>query len=165
MSQGQFSRTELEGFMEPAIVQAQRGMDAGHGGPFGACIVKDRQVLACCANTVLKDNDPTAHAEINAIRAAAKKLGHYWLTDCILFSTSLPCPMCTAAIYWARLSAVYYGCDDSSAAEAGFADGHVLQELHKPLQTRRIPFTGQILSDRCEQLFKHWAALKHRTDY
>jgi len=151
--------------MQLAVDQAARGMRAGEGGPFGACIIKDERVVCCASNTVLRDRDPTAHAEINAIRAAAKKLASFWLTGCVMFSTSEPCPMCTGAIYWARLSTVYFGCGDKIAADAGFDDRHVYNEINRPPGARQIPFTPGILADACTELFNEWSAMKHKTHY
>ena len=107
-------------FMQLAIYKAREGMQRGHGGPFGAVIVKDGQVIASAHNEVLKENDPTSHAEIQAIRAASEKLDTHDLSGCELYTTGKPCPMCRGAIQWAKIEKVYYGCDYEDAKRIGF---------------------------------------------
>lgn len=159
------SSQQIKHFMQLAIDQAAGGIQAGQGGPFGACIVKAGELIACCNNTVVSDRDPTAHAEINAIRTAGRKLDRFHLTGCTLFSTCQPCPMCTGAIYWARILAVYFGCSKQIAAQAGFADTHICQEFNQPLHARSIPFTSGIMAEPCAELFKRWSTTRHRTMY
>lgn len=122
-------------FMEIAIKEAIRGIQAGDGGPFGAVIVKDNVVLASAHNTVLKENDPTCHAEIKVIRAVAAKLKSYDLTGCEIYTTGKPCPMCRSAIKWAKIDKVYYGCDYDDARDIGFdeesgnSEGYVEEQM------------------------------------
>ncbi len=111
--------------MKLAIDKARFGMINNYGGPFGAVIVKNGEVVAVCSNTVLRDNDPTAHAEINVIREASKKLMTYDLSDCILYATGYPCPMCLSAIVWANIHEVYYGTDLDEASKIGFRDDFI----------------------------------------
>ncbi|MDY0232668.1 MAG: nucleoside deaminase [Sulfurimonas sp.] len=109
-------------FMKIAYDEAVDGMLKNEGGPFGAVIVKDDRIISKAHNSVLVTNDPTAHAEINAIRKAAKVLGTFELDGCILYTSCKPCPMCLGAIFWARISTVYYGADEEDAARGGFDD-------------------------------------------
>ena len=112
-------------YMDIAIKKARGTMMSDCGGPFGACIVKDGEVISISSNTVLKDNDPTAHAEVNAIREASKKLNTFDLSDCVIYTTSYPCPMCLSAIIWANIKEVYYGTDLNAAGAAGFRDDYI----------------------------------------
>lgn len=112
-------------YMQAAISRAAYTSKVNIGGPFGACIVKDGEIIAIASNTVLFDNDPTAHAEINAIRKACKKLQTYDLTGCELYATGYPCPMCLSAIIWANIDKVYYGTDINDAEAIGFRDDFI----------------------------------------
>jgi guanine deaminase len=112
----------MNGWMKIAYNEATEGMLANDGGPFGAVIVQGDKVIATAHNEVLKTNDPTAHAEINAIRHASKQLGRFDLSECILYCTCKPCPMCLGAIFWARIGTVYYGATEQDAARGGFDD-------------------------------------------
>lgn len=143
-------------FMQQAIESARQGVAAGHGGPFGACVVRNGELIACAHNTVIRDNDPSAHAEVNAIRQACRTQGKVWIDDCILFATCQPCPMCFSAIYWARIAAVYYGCTEDVAATVGFIDADLVGQMQTPDADRRIPFAGQVLADDCAALFAEW---------
>jgi len=125
--------------MQRAIELAGQRMHAGHGGPFGALVVKDGQVIAEGWNQVTSTNDPTAHAEIMAIRKAAQSLGSFSLAGCALYSSCEPCPMCLAAAYWARVDAVFFAGTRRDADQAGFVDGFLYDELAKPLEQRRLP--------------------------
>lgn len=129
-----------ETFLERAIALGLEGMRRGDGGPFGAVIVLDDLVVAEEWNRVLGTNDPTAHAEIEAIRAACASLGRYHLDGATLYSSCEPCPMCLAALYWARIGTVYYAATRADAAAAGFADEHLYHELGRPPESREIPF-------------------------
>lgn len=113
---------KMNKWMRIAYSEALTGMFCNEGGPFGAVIVKDKKIIAKAHNRVLKTNDPTAHAEINAIRKASKKLGTFDLSGCVIYTTCKPCPMCLGAIFWARIQRVYYGATDKDAAKAGFDD-------------------------------------------
>ena len=108
--------------MQVAVHEAFKGIRKKHGGPFGAVIVRNRKIISKSHNLVLKTNDPTAHAEVNAIRKASKKLKKFDLSDCELYTSCEPCPMCLSAIYWARISKVYFGCTEKDAEELGFKD-------------------------------------------
>ena len=115
--------------MKLGIDKARETMVKDYGGPFGAVVVKDNKVIAVASNTTLKDNDPTAHAEINAIREACKKLNTYDLSKCILYTSCEPCPMCLSAIIWANIKTVYYGCTKEDAGEIGFRDDIIYDYL------------------------------------
>ena len=123
-----------------AISEAREGRMRRDGGPFGAVIVRDGEIIAACHNTVLATHDATAHAEINAIRAACEKLGRCHLGDCELYTSCEPCPMCLGAIYWARLKAVWYAASRDDAAAAGFGDAEFYEEIAKPASERKIRF-------------------------
>ncbi len=110
----------MDSFMQDALKEAYLGVQKNHGGPFGAVIVKDGKVVARAHNTVLRDSDPTCHAEMNAIRKASAKLKTFDLDGCEVYTTGRPCPMCASAIQWAKIDKVYYGCDYSDAKEIGF---------------------------------------------
>ncbi len=114
-------------FMQIAFKEAKEGVEAGHGGPFGAVIVKDDKVIAKAHNEVLKRNDPTAHAEILAIQEASKKVASFWLEECELYATGEPCPMCFSAIHWAKIKKVYYCNTKEEAASIGFDDAFITE--------------------------------------
>jgi guanine deaminase len=141
--------------MEQAINAAKEGL-SNHGGPFGASIAFKERLLAVAHNTVLCDKDPTAHAEINVIRLAAKELGTHILADCTLYTTSEPCPMCLAAIYWARIPRVFVGVTTQVAASFGFDDQKFYQELKRDAAQRTMKIETGILADACEALFQEW---------
>jgi tRNA(Arg) A34 adenosine deaminase TadA len=153
-----------EKFMKEAIRLAVMNMQNGHGGPFGCVIVKNGEVIASAFNEVLKNNDPTAHAEILAIRRACKKLNTYQLDGCEIFTSCEPCPMCLGAIYWSRPSKVYYAASRIDAAEAGFDDNHIYDEFNLPLPNRVIPFE-QILQEEVKEVFSKWIEMKLNIKY
>jgi tRNA(Arg) A34 adenosine deaminase TadA len=126
-------------FMQQAIRLATENVTSGRGGPFGAVVVKDGKVVATGVNSVTADNDPTAHAEVNAIRAACARLGSFQLDGCEVYTSCEPCPMCLAAIYWARCAAIFYGNDAADAAKVGFDDAYLYDEMKAPLEARKIP--------------------------
>src|SRR5215469_15095922 len=128
-----------EHFMRRAIALAVQNVQSGRGGPFAALVVKDGKIIAECANQVTSTNDPTAHAEIVAIRAACRALDDFQLTACDLYTTCEPCPMCLGALYWARPSRVFYACVASDAAEVGFDDAFIYEELKLEHHGRRLP--------------------------
>ena len=130
-----------------AIALATQNVVANRGGPFGAVIVKDGCIIAEAANTVTATNDPTAHAEVNAIRAACNALNTFSLRGCHLYTSCEPCPMCLSAAYWARISAIYFGCSANDAARAGFDDAFLYEELRKPIQHRTIPAAQLLLRE------------------
>lgn len=119
----------LEVCIEDSIATARKTMNLGYGGPFGAAIIKDGHCIAVASNSVLRDNDPTAHAEINAIRKACSVLETYDLSGCELYATGYPCPMCMSAIIWANITKVYYGCTPSEAENIGFRDDYIYRFL------------------------------------
>ncbi len=130
-------------FLERAIELARRNVQSRAGGPFGAVIVRDGVILAEGVNQVTSSLDPTAHAEIVAIRAACHKLGDFQLTGCEVYTSCEPCPMCLAAIYWARASRIIYAASREDAAAAGFDDNFLYEELNSPLAARRIPLVQE----------------------
>ena len=137
---------------------------SGKGGPFGALIVRDGQIVGEGANSVTATNDPTAHGEVNAIRAACKALGTFTLAGCELYTSCEPCPMCLAASYWARLDAVYYGCSAADAARAGFDDAFLYAEFCKDPAARTLPAT-QLLGDEAWASFAAWIASPNKIAY
>ena len=142
-------------FMQEAIRLAKRGVNEGEGGPFGAVVVKDGQIIGRGNNQVLSSNDPTAHAEVVAIRDACKTLGHYQLDDCILYTSCEPCPMCLGAIYWARPKVFYYACTRQDAANINFDDDFIYKEINLDPDLRSIPATN-ILRTEALEAFKLW---------
>jgi guanine deaminase len=151
-------------FMQRAIELALENVRSGRGGPFGAVIAKSGNIIAEAANSVTSTNDPTAHAEILAIREACKKLGTFQLEGCELYASCEPCPMCLGAVYWARLAAVYYGASAGDAAAAQFDDAFIFRELAQPRSLRRIPMT-QIMRDEALAAFRAWMAKPDRIRY
>ena len=125
--------------MEKAVELSLENMRAGKGGPFGAIIVRQGKIVGTGANHVTSDNDPTAHAEVVAIRDACKNLGTFQLDDCEIYTSCEPCPMCLAAIYWARPKAIYYVNTRKDAADIGFDDDFLYEELKKNLEERSLP--------------------------
>jgi len=147
-----------------AIALATENALSGGGGPFAAVIVRDGVVVAEAANSVTTTNDPTAHGEINAIRKACQALGSFSLAGCEIYSSCEPCPMCLAAIYWARIGAIYFGCDQKDAAKAGFDDAFLYEEIAKDHAKRSIPST-QILKVEAWEAFATWLNLMTKIDY
>ena len=146
-------------FMKRAVERAKKTMRLDIGGPFGACVVKDGKVISVASNTVLKDKDPTCHAEMNAIRKACKKLQTYDLSGCELYATGYPCPMCLSAIIWANIKTVYYGTDLKDAENIGFRDDFIYNYIKgKNLQVLSLQQVKK--PDDCKELFKEYAALK-----
>jgi len=142
-------------YLRQAIELARRGVVESLGGPFGCVIVKDGVVIGKGCNGVTSSNDPTAHAEIVAIRDACRQLGHYQLTDCILYASCEPCPMCLGAIYWARPKRVVYAATRQQAAAAGFDDAFIYQEIGGPMGERRIVFE-QAEEEGAEEVLDLW---------
>jgi guanine deaminase len=151
-------------FMRRAVELARQNVLAGTGGPFAALIVRDGEVIAEAANSVTTTNDPTAHGEVNAIRKACAALDTFSLAGCEIYSSCEPCPMCLAAIYWARLEAIYYGCGQQEAAKAGFDDAFLYEEIRKRMPHRSIPCT-QLLQDEAWEAFATWIAQPAKVDY
>lgn len=129
---------EKKKYMQMAIQLAQKGMDAGEGGPFGAIIVKNGEIVGRGNNKVTSTNDPTAHAEMVAIRDACKNMDTFQLEDCEIYTSCEPCPMCLAAIYWSRPKAVYYACTKEDAALIGFDDDYIYHQIYKPIEKRDL---------------------------
>lgn len=145
--------------MQLAIQSALTGIQNGEGGPFGACITKGDEIIAVAHNTVLKDSDPTCHAEMNAIRKACKALDTHVLEGLSLYTTAEPCPMCLSAIYWARIDRFFVGVDRAIAAKYGFDDAKFYEQIGLPVEQREIPQTTGIMTKECEQVFAHWHEL------
>ena len=149
-------------WMKIAYDEATEGMLANEGGPFGAVIIQGDQMIAAAHNEVLKNNDPTAHAEINAIRKASEQLERYDLSDCVLYTTSKPCPMCLGAIFWARIGTVYYGATEHDAARGGF-DDHRFYEMMRG-QNHDVTLK-QIDYEINAKLFDQWLENEDRQIY
>jgi tRNA(Arg) A34 adenosine deaminase TadA len=150
--------------MRMAIDLATDNVYSGKGGPFGAVVVRNGEIIAAAANSVTSTNDPTAHAEVNAIRAACAKLGTFQLEGCDVYTSCEPCPMCLAALYWARCKTIFYGNTAADAAAAGFDDGFLYEEIKRPMNERRIPIT-RVLGDEAGESFAAWTASNERIDY
>ena len=150
-------------FMREAIRLADESVKNG-GGPFGAVIVKDGEIVAGSANSVTRDNDPTAHAEVNTIRQACRKLGTFDLSGCVIYTSCEPCPMCLGAIYWARISHIYYGNTRKDACDINFADDFIYEELERKLEDRTVPIEP-LLSDEALSSFRLWAEKTDKTEY
>lgn len=140
--------------MKEAIDEARRTMNLNYGGPFGAMIVKDNKIIVVASNTVLKDNDPTAHAEINAIRKASKVLNTYDLSGYTLYTTGYPCPMCLSAIIWSNIKEVYYGTNLEDAAKIGFRDEFIYDYIKG--KNKDILSLKNLEHDECLKLFKEY---------
>lgn len=153
-----------EKFMRMAIALSESNVLNSAGGPFGAVIVKDGKVIAKSANKVTSTNDPTAHAEVSAIRLACKKLQTFDLSGCIVYTSCEPCPMCLSAIYWARIDVIYYANTKADAGDIGFDDQFIYEELEKPMEKRKVP-VKQLLRSEAQQAFKLWESSAQRKDY
>jgi guanine deaminase len=153
-----------EDFMQMAIELAENNVVTGNGGPFGAVIVKDGMVIARSANKVVPNNDPTAHAEVSAIRLACQELGTYTLSGCEIYTSCEPCPMCLAAIYWARIDKIHYANTKADAAIIGFDDAFIYEELGKPMNERKLPVI-QLMRNEALNAFKLWSEAEGKTEY
>lgn len=151
-------------FMKRAISIAEKGMDKNAGGPFGCVIVKDDEIIAEGYNRVTSTNDPTAHAEMVAIRKACRKLKSFQLEDCTIYTSCEPCPMCLGAIYWARPKMVYFACTKKDAAKIDFDDQFIYDELEKNIEDRDITFVRLMRKDAIP-VFEKWEARKDKTKY
>jgi guanine deaminase len=151
-------------FMREAIRQAVENVRSGRGGPFAALVVKEGRVIAIGTNCVTSTNDPTAHAEVIAIREACHALGTFQLTGCEIYTTCEPCPMCLGAIYWARPDRVFFAATTNDAAEAGFDDSFIYEELKRPQSERRIPFEAMMREAGLEPLHM-WKGKPDRISY
>ena len=150
--------------MQIAIEAAKEGMATNMGGPFGAVIVRDGEVIAVAHNEVLGTNDPTAHAEIVAIRKATAKLGRFDISDCEIFSTCEPCPMCLAAIHWAGIRKLYYGADRHDSTVGGF-DEKIIYQLMDGTADSPLLHPEIVDKQACADLFKEWSAKSDRVMY
>lgn len=151
-------------FMARAIQLSINNVRAARGGPFGAVIVKGGQIIAEAANQVTSANDPTAHAEIMAIREACKKLGAFELQRCEIYSSCEPCPMCLGAIYWARLDRIYFSSSAADATQAGFDDSFIYRELGRDPSQRKIPMT-QMMREEGLEAFRAWKISENKVEY
>ena len=154
----------MQEFMRRAIALAMENVRTGAGGPFAAVIVKDGRVVAEGVNRVTATNDPTAHAEVMAIREACRKLSDFQLADCDLYTTCEPCPMCLGAIYWARPARVFYACVAADAAAVGFDDAFIYEELDREHAERRVPMQ-QLLREESLAIFSLWKQQEKKTPY
>ncbi len=150
-------------FMREAIRLADESVAHG-GGPFGAVVVKDGRILAGASNSVTIDNDPTAHAEVNAIRQACRELGTFDLKGSVIYASCEPCPMCLGAIYWAGIERIYYANTRADAAAADFADGFIYEDMGKPLAERTLPIIP-LLRDEALHTFRRWQEKADKTVY
>lgn len=144
-----------EEFMRIAIALSEKNVLEHNSTPFGAVIVKDGKLVAKSGNLVYSTMDPTAHAEISAIRLACKELNTIDLQGCVIYTSCEPCPMCLSAIYWARIATIYYGNTKTDAADTGFDDKFIYEELERPMRQRRLA-VNQLLRDEAQQAFKLW---------
>jgi guanine deaminase len=153
-----------EDWMQAAIDLSINGVTRGEGGPFGAVVVKDGKIVGRGNNKVTTSNDPTAHAEVVAIRDACKNLGTFQLSGCIVYTSCEPCPMCLGAIYWARPDQVFFACTKTDAAAAGFDDQFIYDEIELDFGARKIPFE-QVGQSAALEAFRLWDAKTDRIDY
>jgi tRNA(Arg) A34 adenosine deaminase TadA len=151
-------------FMREAIRLSLQNMRAGAGGPFGAVVVRDEKIVGRGWNQVTSTNDPTAHAEVMAIREACRNLNKFQLDDCELYASCEPCPMCLAAIYWARCRRVYFANTRQDAARIGFDDDFIYRQLAKPLLWRQLPMK-QLLRGEAIKVFTEWRAKPDKVEY
>jgi tRNA(Arg) A34 adenosine deaminase TadA len=151
-------------FMARAIQLSLDNVLSGRGGPFGAVIVKDGVIVAEASNQVTATNDPTAHAEVLAIRRACAKLGAFALEGCEIYTSCEPCPMCLGAIYWARLSRVYFGNADADASKIGFDDSLIYREIAQPHAQRKIPMI-QMMREEAQAAFRAWEHKPNKIEY
>ncbi len=158
------TKPENEKFMRAAIELSVENVASGRGGPFGAVVVKDGKIIAHGANEVTLKNDPTAHAEVVAIRKACEVLGSFQLTGCEIYTSCEPCPMCLGAIYWARPDKIYYANTKEDAKEIEFDDQFIYEEIARPISERKL-FTQQMLREEALEAFRKWSTSDQRIDY
>ncbi|MFC4212599.1 nucleoside deaminase [Pedobacter lithocola] len=151
-------------FMQIAVKLSIQNVSEHIGGPFGAVIAKDGKIIAQSANKVTTTNDPTAHAEISAIRLACEELNTFDLNGCIIYTSCEPCPMCLGAIYWSRIKTIYYANTKADAAHIGFDDKLIYEELEKPMEQRTLPIV-QLMRDEAMEAFKLWEQSPMRIEY
>ncbi|WP_235893445.1 nucleoside deaminase [Litoribacter populi] len=155
---------EQQKFMQYALDLAQQGMESGKGGPFGCVVVKDGQIIGEGSNSVTSTTDPTAHAEVVAIREACKHLNDFQLNGCDIYTSCEPCPMCLGAIYWARPDRVYFANDKFDAAQAGFDDAFIYEQLEVEPSSRSIPMI-KVTMDDANKAFNLWQEKNDKTIY
>ena len=153
-----------EKFMRRAIELARKGMENGAGGPFGCVVVKDGEIVGEGSNLVTSTNDPTAHAEVVAIRNACQNLNSFQLDDCIIYTSCEPCPMCLGAIYWARPAKMFFACNREDAAKVGFDDQFIYEEIVKPIIERKIE-SVIFLREEGVKVFENWANKPDKIEY
>lgn len=151
-------------FLRRAIALALENVQAGKGGPFGAVIVRAGEIVGEAANSVFTTNDPTAHAEVNAIRTACRNLGVFELRGCVIYTSSEPCPMCLAACYWAHLDRIYFAANAEDAARAGFDDAFLYREMALPAAERSLP-AEELLREEAQASFAAWDASPFKQPY
>jgi guanine deaminase len=159
-----YTRSVTSPFMARAIEIAVENVRSGRGGPFGAVIVKNGKVIAEAANNVTGTNDPTAHAEVLAIREACKKIGNFELSGCDVYTSCEPCPMCLGAIYWARPDRVFFGGSADDAAQAGFDDSFIYSEIAEEHSARKIPMK-QLMRNEALEAFRTWQKSTNKVPY
>ena len=150
--------------MRQAIALATENVTSGRGGPFGAIVVRGTEVIATGVNQVTATNDPTAHAEVVAIRAACKALGTFQLRGCVVYTSCEPCPMCLAALYWSRCDAVFYGNSAADAASIGFDDSFLYQQVGLPMELRSLPMQ-RLLPAEAAASFEAWRNQPDKIEY
>ena len=153
-----------EDFMKMAIALSINNVKENIGGPFGAVIVRDGKIIAQSANKVTTTNDPTAHAEVSAIRLACSELQTFDLTGCVIYTSCEPCPMCLGAIYWAKIKTIYYANTKSDAENIGFSDKFIYDELEQPKEKRTLPII-QMMRNEGLEAFKLWKTSPMRIEY
>ena len=151
-------------FMRKAIRLSMENVQSGNGGPFGTVIVKNGKIIATGVNEVTKSNDPTAHAEMIAIRNACEKLNSFQLDGCDIYCSCEPCPMCLGAIYWARPKSIYFANSKKDAAEINFDDNVIFQEIKLPIHERKLT-TTQLLRDEAQSVFLKWQESENKIEY
>ncbi|MCC5830238.1 MAG: nucleoside deaminase [Phycisphaeraceae bacterium] len=156
--------SEDQRWMEMAIDVCRRGIGAGQS-PFGAVIVRDGQILSCSHNTVWRDHDPTAHAEVRAIREACAQTGSPWLEDAVIYSTTEPCPMCFSAIHWARIRRIVYGAVIADAGDAGFRELSISNRQMKSLGGSEVELVEGFMAEECAKLFDEWKSASRGSAY
>lgn len=148
-------------FMKIAIDEARKGIENFDGGPFGAVIVKDGKVVAKAHNEVVKNNDPTCHGEVNAIRKACKKLKTFDLSGCEIYTTGFPCPMCFGALLWANIEKIYYGCNTHDTEKIGFRD----LKFEKSIEEQKKNLCSELNREECLKLYQEYNEINDKTNY
>jgi len=156
--------TREKKFMNEAVTVGLEGMRGNLGGPFGCVIVKDNEIIGKGCNSVIATNDPTAHAEIVAIRDACKNLQSFQLNDCEVYTTCEPCPMCLGALYWSRPKKIYYASTRADAANIGFDDSYIYEQISLPIEQRKIAMEC-LQCDEANKMFEEWKSLNNKMLY